>query len=816
MPTIYEEYAPYRPELTAGEQEMIDTSPDLRQVEMRIGMDRAEEQLRDWPYPESQDTFEKFPGIDPRGKVCDVDMGFFERFTRLQATLPSRPPEVREYIGGVLDQLKDRKSTLSQSWTAMTDDCITIRLINRGAKLAPTAEASEEMLQDAARRSTEMASIQRIDGFLNAMEYAAGISDKVPDERARNFLDNKLKAPIPAKVEAVRTVSNVTPSTLTVNFQNFDHILAQQFCSNPKNWGKSPKDMPPDLAESIKSLPLIYRYAPATVDRALQPVFEKIEDMPGKQITDYLDRGGLITVDGKTVRSMMEESYKGDPKNFTDWYRENVREMTNRFVSSGLMSGKRVEALIPDAKGKFPKEPVQITKSGYEPSPLKKVTLNAWERYFAKHGHYKAKAAKAAEYQRVMEGREQMRSNCLSGTLAAHAIGRNQTENLFFSEYKQELGGRTDVKLNTMVVDKGIECSAHFRLSRSAPVSTCICYLAAQGHSIQDIMNPDKLQVERQAAGKLYMEKAIAKDNNWLGETYFHGIEALTKQVREIFSQCDLTNRESTLAVMPEAEPALRAMFDSYQEKDGVLEAFYLAAEKEHPGKGVEYANHMCDTATGASNFGDVIKHELHGYMALASPNKTDTLRPLSQIVEGAGMREIMKNSSEPDPLRRIDLLTLGTITRAGGLNSSIRDMAERLNKDPAARRAVAHLAYSGQFQDKVHISIGQMLKPDGTPMTGNRFETVYSLVKGEDGQLHLKSEKVKVTQDLIGMKITPSKSLQASMEKHQKAQEFQAKHPLSDLESKESKKADPKKEAPQKPAPKKQAPAKGGGGRTK
>ena len=816
MPTIYEEYAPYRPELTAGEQEMIDTSPDLRQVEMRIGMDRAEEQLRDWPYPESQDTFEKFPGIDPRGKVCDVDMGFFERFTRLQATLPSRPPEVREYIGGVLDQLKDRKSTLSQSWTAMTDDCITIRLINRGAKLAPTAEASEEMLQDAARRSTEMASIQRIDGFLNAMEYAAGISDKVPDERARNFLDNKLKAPIPAKVEAVRTVSNVTPSTLTVNFQNFDHIMAQQFCSNPENWGKSPKDMPPDPAESIKSLPLIYRYAPATVDRALQPVFEKIEDMPGVQITDYLDRGGLITVDGKTVRSMMEESYRGDPENFTDWYRENVREMTNRFVSSGLMSGKRVEALIPDAKGKFPKEPVQITKSGYEPSPLKKVTLNAWERYFAKHGHYKAKAAKAAEYQRVMEGREQMRSNCLSGTLAAHAISRNQTENLFFSEYKQELGGRTDVKLNTMVVDKGIECSAHFRLSRSAPVSTCICYLAAQGHSIQDIMNPDKLQVERQAAGKLYMEKAIAKDNNWLGETCFHGIEALTKQVREIFSQCDLTNRESTLAVMPEAEPALSAMFDSYQEKDGVLEAFYLAAEKEHPGKGVEYANHMCDTATGASNFGDVIKHELSGYMALANPNETDTLRPLSQIVEGAGMREIMKSSSEPDPLRRIDLLTLGTITRAGGLNPSIRDMAKRLNKDPAARRAVAHLAYSGQFQDKVHISIGQMLEPDGTPMTGNRFETVYSLVKGEDGQLHLKSEEVKVTQNLIEMKITPSKSLQASMEKHQKAQEFQAKHPLSDLESKESKKADPKKEAPQKPAPKKQAPAKGGGGRTK
>lgn len=65
-------------------------------------------------------------------------------------------------------------------------------------------------------------------------------------------------------------------------------------------------------------------------------------------------------------------------------------------------------------------------------------------------------------------------------------------------------------------------------------------------------------------------------------------------------------------------------------------------------------------------------------------------------------------------------------------------------------------------------------------------------------------------------MKVTPSKSLEASMGKQQKAHEFQTKHPLSDMKQKESKKADPKKEAPQKPAPKKQAPAKGGGGRTK
>ena len=103
-------------------------------------------------------------------------------------------------------------------------------------------------------------------------------------------------------------------------------------------------------------------------------------------------------MDGETVREKMCEDYVAagkDLKAFDSFYHQNVREATNSYVSAALMAGKRVEAFVPDSRGRIPKEPVQLTKTGYEPSPLKKVTLNAWQRHFAKRGFYREKVAQA-------------------------------------------------------------------------------------------------------------------------------------------------------------------------------------------------------------------------------------------------------------------------------------------------------------------------------------------------------------------------------------------------------------------------------------
>ena len=813
MPTIFEQYAPYRPELTEAEQEMLDTSPDRLNAEQRIGLDRAEEQLRTWNYPEGQEITAKFPGVDPRGKMCQVDMSFFQRLTILQAALPTRPPEVQEYVGGLFDQLKSRSTPLGLRWDAMQNDCINIRLIERGAKLAPTPEASEHLLQDAAARSKEMASIQRIDGFLGAMEYAAGLSDKAPDDRARTFLNDILHAPIPEGVEAVRTAPAAAPALLSVNFQNFDHIVAQQFFANPRNWGKDPKQMPPDIANAEAGALEVSKYAAATVDRTLQPLFEKVERFSQGEFYDQLDRGALITVDGKTVRSLMVEQYTGNPNQFDQWYQENVRDMTNQLVSAGLMAGKRVETLVPDAQGRLPKEPTQITKSGYEPSPLKKVTLNAWERHFAKYGFYKEKAAKAAEYQRVMEGREQMRIGYQSALVAQRSQSLTRTENLFFSEYKRELGSGPEDRLSDVLSEKNIHPGhGSFRVSRSAHVTACVFQLASQGYSVRDILDPNKLQAERQAAGKLYMEKAIAGDTNWLGATFYQGMKDLVGQAKLMTRLYDLSNREQLTEALPQFCDISRPLFDAYQEmsQPGSQEGFYLAAEAEHPGKGIELGQALLERASGVANIGELSRRELRASLALNAPEHyADVQQELIHVLAGGGMRDLLKNRTDPDIFRRVTPEDVGILGPGFSVDPTFLGISAYLKQDPSRIQAMRRLAQSGQLQDQISITVERKME-NGQPVFVHPTLPQPSLVRGEDGQLHLHVDRVETPIPDVSLKVAPSKTFLASLDKQQKAQQFQKDHPKPEPPKQD------KKEAQQKAAPHKPAPAKNPGGMKK
>lgn len=777
MPTIFEQYAPYRPALTEGEQEMLDTSPDRLEAEMRVGLDRAEEQLRPWSYPEGQEITAKFPGVDPRGKMCQVDMSFFERLSNLQAALPTRPPEVREYVGGLLEQLKSRSTPLGLRWDAMQNDCINIRLIERGAKLAPTPEASEHLLQDAAARSKEMASIQRIDGFLEAMEYAAGLSDKVPDDRAKTFLDDILHAPIPEGVEAVRSAPAATPAALSVNFQNFDNIVAQQFFSNPRNWGKSPRQMPPDITNAEAGALAVSKYAAATVDRTLQPLFEKLERVEPTSATDSLDRGGLITVDGRTVRSMMMEQYQGDPKQFSTWYRDNLREMTNQLVSAGLMAGKRVETFVPDAQGRLPKEPTQITKSGYEPSPLKKVTLNAWERHFSKYGFYKEKAAKAAEYQRVMEGREQMKANFTAGQLFATRHTQPAVDDLFFHDYKQQHGVSSEERLIKAVRKDGeFKPSPAFRMDRSAPVNTCICYLSAQGHSIEDIMDPNKLQAERQAAGRLYLEKANAGDTRWLAETCFKGMHALIPQAREFLKQVDMSDLSQARENIARYAPIARPLFDVFQEASSAQTkaVFHQVAAEAGTVNGVKNGEDLLTLAQNAGLIMETAENALNAPLAVANPHATEAelKQGIANMIGMSVMQNAMHSNPNPDILQRYDMMDQASISMMGGLINThpvVQGLYDQITASPTTRQAMSQMGLTSQFQKQINARI----------VADGRYKTV---------------------------EVAPSKSLQAGIEKQQKAQEFQRSHP----------KPEPRKDTPAKASPQKAAPAKNPGGMKK
>lgn len=584
MSGIYEQYAKFRPELTAEEEAILKRSEqqELSEEHEQIifAKRRARVQLSSWVdsgyvYPDDPEITEKFPGIDPRGNACEVDMDFANRIARLKAAVPSRPLVTQSYVGQRLRELEDLQSDIYLYWQEMEFECKDIQLSERAAKLAVTQESSDWFLEQAESIARESGGIRHINMYLNVLEYAAGLTDREPTLRERGFL-KQLNAPLEDIAERRRYDSLIQPLKVEVEFTNFDNQVQQKFFSNPLAWGKTPEDTPDDVARPEAVEKPISRYAAATADRAVDPLFDHAEKITQGNIS----RGDLITVDGKTVKEIMIERFKGTKggESFEKWYGDNVRRMTNDLVSAGLMAGKRVEAFVPDKNGRISKEPAQVVKTGYAPSPLKKVTLNAWERHFAKHGFYKEKAARAVEYQNVMAARERVQLKNLEAQLQMDGLSSQRVKDMFFGEWQKETGEPLPGNV-----------PGNYTVQRSALCTFAVCGLAAKGYSIEEIMNPDLLQEEKAAMGREVIENLTREGNEseiqerkqWEAETLYNGRKSLNAQLDRICENFDLTDTGKLFSEEARSLFALQgALFDLSQEEDRVDRQRYEALAK--------------------------------------------------------------------------------------------------------------------------------------------------------------------------------------------------------------------------------------------
>ena len=621
MPTVFEQYAPYRPALTPDEQEMLEEGRanqeelladptvkhwergwidaegrlapyPLQQSQIQIALDRADRQLRRWGtdptlFPVEAETTARFPGVDPKGKACEVDMAFAQRRARLETALSSRPPEVRAYVERQLSELNERNTPMRSAWDKMKIDCYDIRMTTLAAHMAVTEETSQWLLEDAQAMKAGRASIQRVDGMLNVLEYLSGLTDREPTPQERALMA-ELHAPIPPEAEAHRADSLIAPPHLAVEFENFDHQVQQKFFCDPRNWGKGPRSVPEDIVNLDAALGAVSRYSLATADRAISPLFEAVEN----RTRGVISRGDLITVDGKTIREKMCEDYVAagkDLKGFAQFYHQHVREATNRYVSAALMAGKRVETFVPDNQGRIPDEPTQIIKTGYEPSPLKKVTLNAWQRHFAKYGFYKEKAARADEYRRVMESRERVKSYNLSAQIKIDKGDCDCFQERFFGDWMRENGPLPES------VSQGVT------VARSSLTTFAICRLAAQGHSIEAIHDPAQLQAEKQAAGREVMERLLAGDADWAAETLLKGQERLSEDTDRLMDERD--RRDDPEKLTSADRPLLlgaEAAFDAIRHEKTCPQAIQQAVQRLYPEQG-NAAHERIQTGLGAT-----------------------------------------------------------------------------------------------------------------------------------------------------------------------------------------------------------------------
>ncbi len=694
----------------------------------RIAADYAQKQFSGWPtMPEDEQTDERLPAVDPVGKYSIIDMQMEERLAKIRATLASRSPEVREYAQSLL-ALESGNETVRSLRSDMVRASMLHRRYTRASKLSPNA-AARRYLHEKSCELKVSADVVNYDKFLQGIEYAAGVRTGPVPQEVLELYSGELH--IELNQERVREAETLyeMPREVHVEFEDLDNKFMQRVFADPRCWGKKPNEI--DRTQALRPDGLdgvVPPYARATAERVLDPLFGRTEDLWGDQ--DYkanpINRGTHIIIDGKTVREKLFEDFMAIPgsreRNFDTFYKDNYRSKTGEYVAAALMAGKRVEAFVPDRNGRIPDEPVQITKTGYEPSPLNKVTLSTWERFASKLGFYKEKVAKAAEYQRMIDARERVKAGNLISTLEADSEVGAQREQFFSAQ----------IAAGTMPE----RVPGGFSASRIALPTVAACAMAAAGYPVEDIFDPAKLTEEKQRVGEAVLRNMTNGDIEWTANTLFFGQRRLVEYLDEATVRLRLTEDEHSL-FRPENRALFTAaytLFDANQEREHCKQEYAAAAmstlpEGERtPENGAKLANEVADRANCVSTFFYFARRSLRARSDLAEGllPAGDVVGMLGDVVNfEEGRREISERMWGGDPTRGEPLrplsycateLELPTVFGRSNLvmhdDAMYRRLEATLNSSLSERKKFGNGLISGQMQKRMKIEkVTQLVK---------------------------------------------------------------------------------------------------------
>ena len=583
MPNAYEEYAAYRRPLTAEQEERLAQarqnlaalqgdqsltqgtdgdfhSPDgdvpnpLINEYCAIALETAQTQLAGAEnaigrgpknaLPEDADVGDRFPGVDPRGKYSSIDMRFAQRRAVIDAALQARVPAALENVRVISSTAKFRDLAAQVEMVGRQH-----RMLKRAEKLCHDPAAAARLHTQAASAETDM-SVQQYDQMLQGIEHMLGIRQGAPTADVTAFYHDLVHYDLtPERLAAGREFAR--PQALNIDFPNFDNKMTQRQFARPENWGRSFDELaalPQTEADIAEIDAQLAPYVHATAGRVLDAAFGEQEALSrsgnGLTGTINIDRGDHIIIDGKTPKELIHEQFLTNPPQggdgpitFDRFYRENGHRLTNELVASALMAGKRVEAFIPDKNGKIPDQPTQITKSGYEPSELRPVTLNRWQRFWGKRGFYKEKVKAAEEYKRFAEARERVKVYNTSGQLNMRGLNTVHTKETLLGEWRRTYPDRPMPEGNA---------PGGYHINRSSFVSMSIANLIRQGHTIDEIMDPDRLREERRASAEEIYQHVIAQnDQDWIAEMFHDAAPLIQQEQNRTAARLDLTHPEA-------------------------------------------------------------------------------------------------------------------------------------------------------------------------------------------------------------------------------------------------------------------------------
>ena len=247
----HEQYAPYRPPLTAEQQELIARAENPAEAYRRIALDEAKRQLAvatnsaegKNALPDDAEACFRFPAVDPMGQYSVMELKVRRRMRRIEAALAMRDEAVRTLANGILRQDAARERLKQLRLLSKKH-----RLYTRAEKLC-WDEAAADSLHIAARRLEVDPVVAEVDMVLQGVEHLLGIREgRAPREVADFYRDTLDVVFSDGQYEQGRRITQ--PDTVNVIFQSFDNEVLQVLFSMPENWGLSMEELEELAAES--------------------------------------------------------------------------------------------------------------------------------------------------------------------------------------------------------------------------------------------------------------------------------------------------------------------------------------------------------------------------------------------------------------------------------------------------------------------------------------------------------------------------------------------------------------------------------------
>lgn len=395
----HDEYAAYRPALTREQETLLEaagSAEEKRKLYADFALVEARGQLRHiGELPEDESVCMRFPGVDPRGKFCIIDMKLAQRRETIRAALRARSPEIRAEVEALLDSPAFRE--LDAALSRVTREH---RAYTRASKLCHNESAAAELRLHAKALKTSD-EVTLVDTALQGVEYLLGIRTGAVPEDIRSVYASRLGyALTPERMAAGQ--ATFRPESVEIEYPDLSAQLTQMQSSDPENWGKQLTELTEARLSAAEIENHIQAYSRAVAIRALNVFYDSAE-RAANGTEAAIDRGDCLIVDGKTAREVLRERYtfgeSDDTSAFEALYAREGRLLTAELVTGALMTGRRVEEFIPDKSGKLSNTPARVVKSGFDPEKqLPKAALALWNGFWAGQGF-----ARASEREKTAE-----------------------------------------------------------------------------------------------------------------------------------------------------------------------------------------------------------------------------------------------------------------------------------------------------------------------------------------------------------------------------------------------------------------------------